>query len=171
MRLFGILLALLLTVLGCSQKQNASTDQSGEASPSRQEQLTRTAPEHVPTTVEKSAYKTTASGLMYAILKKSDGRQPRPGDRVVVHYRGWLLNGKEFDSSYRRNKPWEFTLLQDPVIKGWEEGIQLLHEGEKAQFIIPSRLGYGQHGYPPLIPPDATLVFEIELIKVYEQTK
>jgi len=119
-----------------------------------------------PTKLAEKDYQTTSSGLKYAILNKTDGVQPKLGDKVDVQYTGWLTDGKKFDSSYDRGKPFSFVLGKDGVIQGWLEGIQLLHEGEKAQFVIPSQLAYGQRGFPGVIPPGATLIFEVELVGV-----
>jgi len=107
---------------------------------------------------------TTASGLQYQVLKEGTGASPSATDSVTVHYRGTLTDGTEFDSSYKRNQPATFPLNR--VIAGWTEGLQLMKEGAKYRFTIPSKLGYGPRGMPPAIPPDATLVFDVELIKV-----
>jgi peptidylprolyl isomerase len=109
---------------------------------------------------------TTASGLMYVIEKKGTGKQAEAGKTVKVHYTGKLIDGNKFDSSYDRNQPIEFQLGQGQVIKGWDEGIALFKEGGKGTLIIPYQLGYGERGYPPLIPARATLIFDIELIEV-----
>jgi len=107
---------------------------------------------------------TTSSGLQYEILKEGTGASPSATDSVTVHYRGILTNGSEFDSSYKRGQPATFPLNR--VIAGWTEGLQLMKEGAKYRFTIPSKLGYGERGMPPQIPSNATLVFEVELIKV-----
>jgi FKBP-type peptidyl-prolyl cis-trans isomerase len=113
----------------------------------------------------KEGVKTTASGLQYKVLQEGTGKSPKATDTVVVHYKGTLLNGKEFDSSHKRRKPAEFPLNR--VIPGWTEGVQLMKEGAKYQFTIPSKLAYGERGTPGgPIPPNSTLVFEIELIAV-----
>lgn len=113
----------------------------------------------------KEGVKTTASGLQYKITKEGEGKSPKPTDTVVVHYRGTLLDGKEFDSSHKRGEPAEFPLNR--VIKGWTEGLQLLKEGGKATLYIPPALGYGARGTPGgPIGPDETLTFEVELLKV-----
>ncbi len=108
---------------------------------------------------------TTASGLQYKIIKQGEGAKPGPTDRVTVHYRGRLLNGQEFDSSYSRNEPVTFALNQ--VIAGWTEGLQLMAEGGQFEFYIPSELAYGERGTPGgPIGPNATLIFDVELINV-----
>jgi len=113
----------------------------------------------------KEGVKTTASGLQYKILKEGEGKSPKATDTVSVHYRGTLLDGKEFDSSYKRGEPAEFPL--NGVIKGWTEGLQLLKEGGKAILYIPPALGYGARGTPGgPIGPNETLTFEVELVKV-----
>ncbi len=113
----------------------------------------------------KEGVHTTTSGLQYKVLKDGTGKSPKSTDTVLVHYRGTLLNGKEFDSSYKRNEPIEFPL--NGVIPGWTEGVQLMKEGAKYQFVIPSSLAYGRRGTPGgPIGPDETLIFEVELLKV-----
>lgn len=108
--------------------------------------------------------KTTASGLRYIVETEGTGKAPVATDQVTVHYTGYLLNGNKFDSSVDRGQPATFPLNQ--VIKGWTEGLQLMKEGGKTKFIIPSDLGYGDAGYPPVIPPKSWLIFDVELIKV-----
>ena len=112
----------------------------------------------------KEGVKTTASGLQYKVLKEGSGKSPSASDTVICHYRGTLLDGTEFDSSYKRGEPAEFPLNR--VIPGWTEGVQLMKEGSKFQFFIPSDLAYGMNGFPGAIGPNETLIFEIELIKI-----
>ena len=106
----------------------------------------------------------TSSGLLYKIEKENNSHKPSNGNKVKVHYKGMLLDGTVFDSSFKRNQPIEFTLGIGQVIKGWDEGISLLGIGDKASFIIPSDLAYGASGAGGVIPPNATLIFEVELI-------
>ena len=108
----------------------------------------------------------TSSGLLYKFEVENKSDKPNSGNKVKVHYKGMLLDGTVFDSSYKRNQPIEFTLGIGQVIKGWDEGISLLGIGDKASFIIPSDLAYGESGAGGVIPPNATLIFEVELISV-----
>lgn len=112
-----------------------------------------------------AGYNQTNSGLRYKILQKGTGAQAQKGKTVSVHYKGMLLDGSTFDSSYSRKEPIEFTLGIGQVIAGWDEGIQLLKVGDKARFVIPSDLAYGSRGAGGVIPPDATLIFDVELMK------
>lgn len=108
----------------------------------------------------------TKSGLKYIMVKKGAGKQAAPGTNVSVHYTGYLTDGSKFDSSVERGEPITFRLGEGRVIQGWEQGIALLNVGGKARLIIPYNLGYGEQGYPPVIPSKATLVFDVELVDV-----
>lgn len=112
----------------------------------------------------KDNVKETASGLQYMVLKEGEGATPTAEDEVTVHYTGKLLDGTVFDSSVNRGEPATFPLNR--VIPGWTEGVQLMKEGAKYMFFIPSDLAYGPQGIPNAIPPHSTLIFEVELIKV-----
>ncbi len=106
------------------------------------------------------------TGLTYYIVQKGSGPNAESGKTVTVHYTGYLLDGKMFDSSVERGNPLTFELGKGRVIKGWDEGIALLNTGAKARLIIPPNLGYGEGGYPPIIPANSTLIFDVELIEI-----
>lgn len=108
----------------------------------------------------------TASGLRYQIIQKGNGQKSEKGKKVSVHYKGQLADGTVFDSSYQRKQPIEFVLGTGQVIKGWDEGLQLLHVGDKARLVIPSDLAYGSQGAGGVIPPNANLIFDVELMNV-----
>lgn len=114
---------------------------------------------------KKPGVVTTASGLQYKVLREGTGAKPSEFGEVEVHYRGTLIDGKVFDSSYERGEPISFLLSQ--VIPGWAEGVQLMSQGAKYEFYIPYDLAYGAQGIPGVIPPYSTLIFEVELLKVY----
>lgn len=111
-------------------------------------------------------FEETKSGLRYQILQKGTGAKAQKGQTVSVHYKGQLPDGTVFDSSYKRKQPLEFPVGVGQVIAGWDEGIQLLNVGDKARLVIPSDLGYGSRGAGGVIPPDATLIFDVELMDV-----
>jgi len=114
-----------------------------------------------------AGYDETPSGLRYKILQKGDsGKKATKGAMVSVHYKGQLLDGTVFDSSYKRKQPIDFPLGVGQVISGWDEGIQLLEVGDKARLVIPSNLAYGERGAGGVIPPNATLIFDVELMNV-----
>jgi FKBP-type peptidyl-prolyl cis-trans isomerase FklB len=113
---------------------------------------------------KKEGVKTTASGLQYIVEKEGTGKTPTKDDTVVAHYRGTLTDGTEFDSSYKRNEP--LTIPVTGVIKGWTEALQLMKEGAKWKLFIPSELGYGEKGAGQDIPPNAVLIFDIELLSI-----
>ncbi len=113
---------------------------------------------------KKKGIQTTASGLQYKVIKEGKGGTPKAADHVQVHYAGRLLDGTEFDSSYKRNQPAEFPV--NGVIPGWVEALQMMNEGSKWEVYIPPDLGYGAQGAGGIIPPNAGLIFKVELLKI-----
>lgn len=118
---------------------------------------------------KKDGVKTTESGLQYEVITEGTGAAPLATDTVKVHYKGTLLDGTVFDSSYDRGNPVEFPL--DAVIPGWTEGLQLMKVGSKYKFYIPSKIAYGERGVSQVIPPNSTLIFEVELLEILPATK
>lgn len=114
---------------------------------------------------------TTASGLKYIVVKKGKGKKSETGKIAEVHYTGWLLDGKKFDSSRDRGEPFEFTLGAKQVIAGWDEGVALMKIGDEFRLILPPDLAYGERGAGEIIPPNATLVFDVELLGVHKPKK
>lgn len=108
----------------------------------------------------------TASGLEYVELVEGSGARPKTGETVSVHYTGWLKSGQKFDSSVDRGEPFAFPFGKGRVIKGWDEGVGTMKVGGKRKLIIPAHLGYGERGAGGVIPPGATLIFEVELLAV-----
>jgi FKBP-type peptidyl-prolyl cis-trans isomerase FkpA len=148
MRSFMYLGLILLLVASCSKEEKIgiSTDQ--------------------PANIAENAYTVTNSGLKYADIKIGSGEEAVAGDSVTVHYSGWLENGKQFDSSVMRNKPLSFKLGSGTVIAGWEEGVAGMKVGGIRQLVIPPDLAYGEYGAAGVIPPNATLIFDVQLLKV-----
>ena len=139
------------------QKQNAAKAEAGKAA---KEEGAKFLAENA----KKDGVIVTKSGLQYEVLTEGTGKKPKATDTVRCHYEGRLLDGTIFDSSYKRNAPADFGLQQ--VIAGWTEGVQLMAEGAKYRFYIPYMLAYGEGGAGAMIPPFATLIFDVELIKV-----
>ena len=129
------------------------------------EAAAKKAQEEVLTSISEG-FEQTESGLRYQIIQKGNGAQAEAGKTVAVHYKGMFADGGEFDNSFKRGQPIEFPVGMGNVIAGWDEGIQLLKVGDKARFVIPSHLAYGSRGAGGVIPPDATLVFDVELMDV-----
>jgi len=162
------LLIVLLTaglLAACSGKKSDTATVETSEKP-KQEQTVKT-PEaigDIPALPPEVKTVTTASGLQYIDVVVGSGDTPSQGAMVSVHYTGWLTSGKKFDSSYDRNAPFRFKLGQGQVIKGWDEGVASMSKGGKRRLILPPELAYGTRGAGNTIPPDATLVFDVELI-------
>lgn len=148
---------------GETQVAASPTTASGESDLPSAEESDGNAPGIPPAEGE---IQTTDSGLRYIVLQEGDGESPSATDTVTVHYTGWLTDGTKFDSSVDRGQPASFPLNQ--VISGWTEGLQLMQVGAKYRFIIPSDLAYGPSGRPPRIPPNAALIFDVELLGIGE---
>jgi peptidylprolyl isomerase len=169
--IFSIILFLLL--LSCSkenpeQKSNNSSDQQTATIEEKSKEPTTNSTVKVDkaTVIAENNYILTKSGLKYADITIGKGRQAGLGKKVEVHYTGWLTNGKRFDSSVLRNKPFPFTIGKKEVIKGWDEGVATMKEGGIRQLILPPNLAYGSRGAGGVIPPDATLIFEVQLLRI-----
>ena len=149
-----------LCLLGCSKSTQPGSDANASSTPS-----TPPAATAAPAGNPGGEMTTTASGLKYQVLKHGTGTaSPKATDTVKVHYEGKLLNGTVFDSSIARGQPISFPLNQ--VIPGWTEGLQLMKVGDKFKFVIPANLAYGANSPSPAIPPNRTLVFEVELLGI-----
>ncbi len=146
-----LLLAAGIIIPACSQKENKSAGESRQAGE----------PGAAPAATVK-----TPSGLSYVDIATGGGPSPTSGKPVKVHYTGWLENGTKFDSSVDRGEPFIFTIGAGQVIPGWDEGVMTMKVGGKRKLIIPSQLGYGAAGAGGVIPPNATLIFEVELLDV-----
>ena len=120
----------------------------------------------IPNKADDSKTTKTASGLQFIDLVPGKGASPKQGQKVKVHYTGWLTNGSKFDSSVDRGEPFDFIIGIGQVIKGWDEGVSTMKIGGKRKLIIPSELGYGARGAGSAIPPNATLIFEVELLGI-----
>lgn len=147
-----LLLAVAIAIPACSQKEAKG---SGETAPQTAQ----------PAAVNAETIK-TASGLAYQDVKPGTGAVPVSGKQVKVHYTGWLENGTKFDSSVDRGEPFVFPIGAGQVIPGWDEGVLSMKVGGKRRLIIPARLGYGEQGAGGVIPPNATLIFDVELLDV-----
>jgi len=158
--LIAVLTLLLMTgMVACgnqAETENSETEGTG----------TTTETSAAEETVMDNDTITTESGLKYIVIKEGEGATPESGQTVVAHYTGKLEDGKKFDSSVDRGQPFRFKIGAGQVIKGWDEGFSTMKVGEQRQLIIPPDLGYGERGYPPVIPENATLIFDVELLGV-----
>lgn len=145
-----LLLAAAVIIPACAQKE---TKPAGEAKPAG-------------ATATNAAVVKTPSGLSYVDIVAGNGPSPTPGKQVKVHYTGWLENGTKFDSSVDRSEPFVFPIGAGQVIPGWDEGVMTMKVGGKRKLIVPPQLGYGAAGAGGVIPPNATLIFEVELLDV-----
>lgn len=162
--LFGSIGMLATSVLGsCLQFTINSTAAIAVANTSQQQSIHQIGL----LAVNKDAKTiTTPSGLKYTVLKAGKGATPKPGQTVVVHYTGTLTNGKKFDSSRDKGQPFSFIVGQGQVIPGWDEALSTMKVGERRKLTIPPKLGYGAAGAGGVIPPNATLIFDVELLKI-----
>jgi peptidylprolyl isomerase len=160
----GVLIGAVSARHGASPR--ASIAPNTAAAPTQLAEAT-TQPDKEPTTQDTSKERVLPSGLKIIEVREGHGdRQAKAGDTVDVHYTGRLTNGKKFDSSRDRNQPFSFQLGAGQVIRGWDEGIAGMKIGEQRKLIIPPDLAYGERGAPPVIPPNATLVFDVELLGI-----
>jgi FKBP-type peptidyl-prolyl cis-trans isomerase FklB len=157
----------LLSESEVKETMTALTKQLEEKQKALAEQNVKDGEKFLAANKTKEGVKTTASGLQYKVIKEGTGPQPKVTDSVVAHYRGTLINGTEFDSSYKRGQPATFPL--SGVIKGWTEGLQLMKVGSKYQLFIPANLAYGDRAMGADIAPNSTLIFEIELVGIQPQ--
>ena len=158
---------LLAGMASCNNTSDTSSETTEEATPDYGQQIKDNKTlgrEFLEENAKNDSVVQTTSGLQYMVLQEGKGAKPGPTDNVTVHYTGRLLDGTVFDSSVERGKPATFPL--DKVIAGWTEGLQLMSEGSKYRFFIPSELAYGSKGSGDKILPNATLIFDVELIKV-----
>ena len=164
---FGIMAVAVLVIVVAQitggQPAVASTGVTSTGAPNQTEVKIAAAPL---TSMSDSEIKETGTGLKYQVLKAGTGATPKKGDTVIVHYTGTLEDGTKFDSSRDRDSPFSFKLGVGQVIKGWDEGLSIMRVGDRYSLIIPPDLGYGARGAGGVIPPNATLIFDVELLGV-----
>ncbi|HZI17832.1 MAG TPA: FKBP-type peptidyl-prolyl cis-trans isomerase [Pyrinomonadaceae bacterium] len=161
MRLLLLVLPLLLSLDAVGASAQVRRNRPSQRRPARPAQ-----PPAKPVAAPSAASITTPSGLTYLITRRGEGRAPQAGEEVLVHYTGLLTDGTVFDSSRNRGEPFAFRLGAGRVIKGWDEGIARLRVGDRATLFIPPQLGYGARGAGGVIPPDASLIFVVELVGI-----
>jgi peptidylprolyl isomerase len=156
-KLFSVFLSIGVMIVGCqsSQDETKSTPEAAKETAG-----------NYPGWATTQQPETTSSGLKYIDMQVGNGASPQSGRQVIVHYSGYLQNGTKFDSSVDRDEALAFTIGIGQVIKGWDEGLMTMKVGGKRKLIIPPQLGYGEGGAPPMIPPNAELVFDVELLEV-----
>ncbi len=164
---FGVIVVcvVVLVVSQFTNQPNASADRLTQNQP-QIAQVTEKKPTSNTMPDDDNKAVTTDSGLKYVVLNEGTGATPKAGQTVVVHYTGTLEDGTKFDSSRDRGQPFSFKLGAGQVIKGWDEGLSTMKVGDRRQLIIPPELGYGARGAGGVIPPNATLVFDVELLKI-----
>jgi peptidylprolyl isomerase len=161
--IFITLTFLLLRFFGCGSSENNNTQEMNQEQTQTKETLPTA---KFPGEVTSTPPTTTSSGLQYVDIKTGTGDMPKQGQTISVHYTGYLLDGTKFDSSVDRGQPFETPIGVGRVIKGWDEGMVSMKVGGKRKLIIPFDLAYGERGYPGVIPPKATLVFDVELLSI-----
>jgi FKBP-type peptidyl-prolyl cis-trans isomerase FkpA len=159
-----LIIPALILALGCVSGTDRAADEAAQAESQTDTEAPMTEAGG-PTPVSGDTV-TTESGLQYIVISSGDGPAPEPGQTVYVHYTGWFTDGGKFDSSLDRGVPFAFPLGQRRVIAGWDEGVALMRVGDKRRFIIPPDLAYGEGGHPAGIPPNSTLIFDVELVSV-----
>ncbi|HGY54894.1 MAG TPA: FKBP-type peptidyl-prolyl cis-trans isomerase [Caldithrix abyssi] len=154
-----LLLIIIITIsfLACQKEEKAQNQQAPQKESARLQEIT------IPQDVI-----TNESGLQYIVVEEGNGAQAEKGQEVSVHYAGFLMSGKKFDSSYDRNEPIVFHVGMGEMIPGFDEGVAAMKLGEKRRLFIPAGLAYGEAGIPGVIPPNATLVFDVELVSIKE---
>ncbi|MGF1676493.1 MAG: FKBP-type peptidyl-prolyl cis-trans isomerase [Rivularia sp. (in: cyanobacteria)] len=165
------LVLLCVVVFGCAQvstepPESAATENTTQASPASTTVTENNTPKASNNNMSDEKVVTTPSGLKYEVLEEGTGATPKSGQTVSVHYTGTLEDGTKFDSSRDRGQPFQFQIGQGQVIKGWDEGLSTMKVGDRRKLTIPPELGYGSRGAGGVIPPNATLIFDVELLGV-----
>jgi peptidylprolyl isomerase len=160
------LILISSAVFNSNSRQEAIASSLTETSKTPQLTTKTNQPKETLIAMDTSNATTTDSGLKYVVMKEGNGATPKTGENVTVHYTGTLEDGSKFDSSRDRNRPFSFKIGVGQVIKGWDEGVGTMKVGEQRTLIIPPELGYGERGAGGVIPPNATLIFDVELLKI-----